>query len=105
MKRNFRLRRTTAVILGAISAVLMVQSFESAKPPSQDGFKLALEKLNFGRAQLARNKRSVRPQGANLNINIPQPANLPTFGHPIIAGIGGTGFEESIRIDFTLPTV
>jgi hypothetical protein len=103
MKRNFRLRRTTAVILGAISAVLMVQSFESAKPPSQGGFKLALEKLNFGRAQLARNKGAVRQQGSNLIINIPQPANLPTFGHPIIAGIGGTGFEESIRIDPTNP--
>src|SRR3984893_2865338 len=27
----------------------------------------------------------------------------PTFGHPIISGIGGTGFEESIRIDPTDP--
>jgi hypothetical protein len=29
------------------------------------------------------------------------PANAPTFGHPVISGIGGTGFEESIRIDPT----
>ncbi|MFL6516124.1 MAG: hypothetical protein ACJ8M1_13985 [Chthoniobacterales bacterium] len=27
----------------------------------------------------------------------------PTFGHPVISGIGGTGFEESIRIDPTNP--
>ncbi|HWY51865.1 MAG TPA: hypothetical protein VNW72_10330 [Chthoniobacterales bacterium] len=103
MKRNFNLRCATAVILGAIAAVLMVQSFEPAKPPSQSGLKLALEKLDFGRAQLARNKPSVKQHGANLDANVPAPANLPTFGHPIIAGIGGTGFEESIRIDPTNP--
>src|SRR6202011_569230 len=28
---------------------------------------------------------------------------LPTFGHPIISGIGGTGFEESVRTDPTDP--
>ena len=28
---------------------------------------------------------------------------LPTFGHPIISGIGGVGFEQSIRIDPTDP--
>src|SRR5256714_8880191 len=27
----------------------------------------------------------------------------PTFGHPIISGIGGLGFEEAIRIDPTNP--
>jgi hypothetical protein len=31
------------------------------------------------------------------------PANAPTFGHPIISGIGGTGFEQSIRLDPTNP--
>ena len=28
-------------------------------------------------------------------------ATPPTFGHPVISGIGGTGFEEAIRIDPT----
>jgi len=32
------------------------------------------------------------------------PTALPTFGHPIISGIGGVGFEQSIRVDFTDPT-
>src|SRR5437763_14894149 len=27
----------------------------------------------------------------------------PTFGHPVISGIGGTGFEQSLRIDPTNP--
>ena len=31
------------------------------------------------------------------------PALTPTFGHPVISGIGGTGFEESLRIDPTNP--
>ena len=31
------------------------------------------------------------------------PAAVPTFGHPIISGIGGVGFEQSIRIDPTDP--
>jgi hypothetical protein len=32
------------------------------------------------------------------------PTALPTFGHPIISGIGGVGFEQSIRIDPTDPS-
>src|SRR5437868_258209 len=102
MKRNFKLRCTTAVIFGAIGAALMVQSFAPAKLSSQGGLRLAFEKLNVGRAQLAKSKRPVRPQGVNLNPNIAVVSN-PTFGHPIIAGIGGTGFEESLRIDPTNP--
>src|SRR5256885_8028133 len=103
MRRNLQLRRITAIILGAIGAALMVQSFSPAEPASHGGLKLAFENLNLGRAQLAKNKRLVRPQGANSNTNIFAPVNLPTFGHPIIAGVGGTGFEESIRIDPTNP--
>src|SRR2546423_3710960 len=102
MKRNLILRRAIAVVFVGAAALLMMRSFEPAKTPSQSGLKLALEKLNLG-ALRARNKASFRQQGANSNTNIPLPANAPTFGHPIIAGIGGTGFEESIRIDPTNP--
>src|SRR6202047_130619 len=36
--------------------------------------------------------------------NLPTaPTALPTFGHPVISGIGGTGFEESVRTDPTDP--
>jgi hypothetical protein len=102
MKRNLILRRAIAVVLVGVAALLMVQSFEPPKPLSQSGLKLALQKLNLG-ALRAQNKASFRELGAHFNPNIPVPANLPTFGHPIIAGIGGTGFEESIRIDPTNP--
>jgi hypothetical protein len=100
MKRNLNLRRTMTVALVAAGGLLMLLSFEPAKPSSRGGLKLALEKLNFSRPQSARNKGT---QGGNLNINAPLPANAPTFGHPIIAGVGGVGFEESIRVDPTNP--
>jgi hypothetical protein len=103
MKRNLNLRRTTAAILSAIGILLMAQSFAPARPPSQGGLKLALQKLNLGLASLAKNKGSVTQQGGNLKTNVALPANVPTFGHPIISGIGGLGFEESVRIDPTNP--
>ena len=76
----------------------MMLSFEPPTP-RQGGPKLALQKLNLSRSQSAKNKKT--QQNGNLNTNVALPANIPTFGHPIIAGIGGTGFEESIRIDPT----
>jgi hypothetical protein len=104
MKGNLNLRRTMTAVLVAAGGFLMALSFEPAKPPpSQGGLKLALQKLNLGLASLAKNKGSVTQQSGNLNTNTALPANAPTFGHPIIAGIGGTGFEESIRIDPTNP--
>jgi hypothetical protein len=44
--------------------------------------------------------------GGKLPVTTTAPSispNAPTFGHPIIAGVGGTGFEESLRIDPTNP--
>ena len=32
----------------------------------------------------------------------PRPAP-PTFGHPIISGIGGVGFEQGLRVDPSNP--
>src|SRR4029077_3342157 len=28
-----------------------------------------------------------------------RPATPPTFGHPVISGIGGVGFEQGLRVD------
>ena len=30
---------------------------------------------------------------------VPFVPNTPTFGHPIISGIGGVGFEQDLRLD------
>src|SRR2546423_6864396 len=100
MKRNLKLRRMTTAALIAGGGLLMMLSFEPPTP-RQGGPKLALQKLNLSRSQSAKNKKTQR--NGNLNPKIAFAANTPTFGHPIIAGIGGTGFEESIRIDPTNP--
>ena len=102
MKKNLTLRRAIAVTLITTGGLLMASSFESAKPPSPGGLKLALEKLNFSRPHSARNKGT--QQGGSLNTNVALPANAPTFGHPVISGIGGLGFEEDLRLDPSDPT-
>ena len=92
------LRSCLALGLCAAGALLMTVSL---KPPTQSmpgGLKLAFEKFN--RAAVGKNKGPVLDKPLQPNISQP---NLPTFGHPIITGIGGTGYEESIRIDPTNP--
>ena len=37
--------------------------------------------------------------------NLGGPPGPPTFGHPIISGVGGYGFEEDIRLDPTDPNI
>jgi hypothetical protein len=105
MNKNLNLRRALAVALITAGGLLMVLGFMPAKAPSQTGFRLAPLKLNFERLGLAERRRSAKQQNVrpNSNINVAPSTNAPTFGHPIIAGIGGTGFEESLRIDPTNP--
>src|SRR5438874_10694220 len=95
MKTN--LRRIIAATLVTFASLLLVMGLEPVKPSRQGGLRLAFEKLT--RPAKTKSGR----QTANPSLNPPSPSNAPTFGHPIIAGIGGTGFEESIRIDPTNP--
>ncbi|HST30058.1 MAG TPA: hypothetical protein VLK27_04395, partial [Chthoniobacterales bacterium] len=99
MKRTFQLRLWLATILGVASTLLLAMSFQSAKPSIQNGLQLSLRQLKFDRPRADKNKGPL-PDG-NLGSNGMLPANAPTFGHPVIAGIGGTGYEESLRIDPT----
>jgi hypothetical protein len=98
MKPSRDLRRWLALGLCAMGALLMTVSLKPATPSMPSGLKLAFEKLN--RRAVGKNKGPVLHKPLQPNISQP---NLPTFGHPIIAGIGGTGFEESLRIDPTNP--
>jgi hypothetical protein len=95
MKTN--LRRTLAAILVVTAGLLLAMSFQPAKSRTQSDLRLAFQKMT----RAAKNRAG--RQSANLQTNILAVAHTPTFGHPIIAGIGGTGFEESIRIDPTNP--
>ncbi|MEY2485870.1 MAG: hypothetical protein QOH39_1518 [Verrucomicrobiota bacterium] len=86
------------------AVLLAVFGFAPSDPPPKTGPRLATLKGDPG--QLQRMARGRTSGGGNirqlLNPAATRSPNDPTFGHPIIAGIGGTGFEESIRIDPTL---
>lgn len=97
MKINRVLRRCFGAVLCAFSALLLTLSFHPSKTRTTTAITLAFQKL--ARVKPAKDKGAP----LNGNSNAPQSTNAPTFGHPIIAGIGGTGFEESIRIDPTNP--
>ncbi len=102
MKRNSSLRTGLALILCAAGAALMVVSFKPATPGTESGLKLAFKKLNVNRIKTDLGKGVLLDQ--NVNQNVAQPANQPTFGHPIISGIGGFGYEQNLRLDPTDPT-
>src|SRR5260370_20428474 len=106
MKRTSNLRSWLALILGVTGALFMIMSFEPARPPSQGGLKLALQKLNFSRTQVIKQGRSAHEPNIRVppTTNVALPANAPTFGHPVISGIGGFGYEENLRLDPTDPT-
>jgi len=100
MKSNRPLRSGLALILGTTAALLVAASFQPEKSRNRGGLKLALQKLSLSPA---RSSGKARQPGRRSNANVALRADAPTFGHPIISGIGGLGFEESVRIDPTNP--
>src|SRR3984893_15590764 len=90
----------TGVSLG----ILVFVHIEPARSTSSPGPTLAALKIDL-KQRTPPPTRPTQLKGAfdRPIVNVPLPAGAPTFGHPIIAGIGGTGFEESIRIDPTNP--
>lgn len=100
------LRIFLAAILFSSGVLLLTLGFAPPKPSPRPLVLLTEEEEHSGlQAVLAKKKQRPTPYRApgifRVAPNIPAP-NTPTFGHPIIAGIGGTGFEESIRVDPTL---
>src|SRR5437016_5020486 len=98
---RFNPRFLLAVALCLIGGLLATLAFAPAKPTTapQHGPMLAFLKTDlsprFNSGSVESSPRTATPAAATSASSI-------TFGHPIIAGIGGTGFEESIRIDPTL---
>ena len=90
MKQSRKLRMGVAAGLVATSAFLMTSIFAPPTHLRAGGLKLAFQRIN--RATLEKNKGAVLD--VNLNPNVAQP-NAPTFGHPIIAGIGFALFIRS----------
>ena len=101
MKSYRSLRGWLAGILAATGALLALASFQTAKPIPAPGPKLAFEKLNRNVVRPDKNRGPLREPTFNPNVPLP---NAPTFGHPVISGIGGFGYEENLRPDPTDPT-
>jgi hypothetical protein len=112
MRRNFPanswlLRILFGFILSTIGVLLAALSFAPSKPAPTGGPRLAMQKVDFEQLQRAARRRA--PGSGNIYpipnaAATPTPANLPTFGYPVISGIGGFGFEQDLRLDPTDPT-
>jgi hypothetical protein len=100
-RRSARVRTAAAALLCAIGLSLVSIAL-SPTPPGKRGPVLANSKINFERPWLVAYKPQPLQPNAPANIAV-LPPNTPTFGQPVIAGIGGLGFEESIRLDPTDP--
>ena len=95
-------RKQLALFLCSIGCLLGGFALTTPSRALVGGPRLALEKLQFtGRKPSSLNQQLSSPGVAMASAAVLSP-NIPTFGHAIIAGVGGTGFEESIRIDPTL---
>src|SRR4030088_53257 len=98
---GFNLRVFLAVAVCSVSAGLIVLSLAALERTPRRGLTLALERLQFAPKSELATQRDATSTPYQFNPAAPLAPNAPTFGHPIISGIGGLGFEESIRIDPT----
>jgi hypothetical protein len=94
-------RLAVSVLLGLTGTGLAGIALLLSSPVAKHGPVLATSKLNFPRPPTAAYQSHSSQITNSTNITALRP-DAPTFGHPVISGIGGTGFEESIRIDPTL---
>jgi len=102
-RRFGKWRGVAALVLCGIGLALVVLGTRPAKPPAQRSKTLSVSRLDLKpRTASAASQQTIpfkpiRANGAAL------PPDAPTFGHPVISGIGGTGFEQAIRIDPSNP--
>jgi hypothetical protein len=98
MKMKWRL--LTASLLFCAAVALTIVSLAAPKVQERRPMKLAAERVQLKSRPLQLPSRRVplsrRPY-------VPFVSNTPTFGHPVISGIGGTGFEEDLRLDPSNP--
>src|SRR5437588_3176516 len=104
----FNPRTILAFSLCSCGVSLAMFSFAPPKPvlPAlRGGPRLALLKPNLTRpsALAPSNYTSTSTSGASLAA--PTSPSTPSFGHPVISGVGVYGFEEDIRLDPTDPDI
>ena len=115
MKKNpnsksglFSSRTILALVFCSVGVSLATFSFAPAKPVSparQTGLTLAALSPNFTRPPTLAPSTLASPSTLGASLAAPTSPGTPTFGHPIISGVGGYGFEEDIRLDPTDPNI
>src|SRR5437899_3942447 len=95
-------RRLIAFLLCTSGAGLALLGLAVNRLPQRTGPRLILERISFPPSKTASQKSQLLSQSRSTTTASLR-ADAPTFGHPIISGIGGTGFEQSIRLDPTEP--
>ena len=93
------LRSLLALILFSIGTGLLLIGFVLTKQTLPHGPILANLKTQFPPPASETAGKDARMQTSRLTIPATILPDAPTFGHPVISGIGGTGFEQSIRLD------
>jgi len=92
-----KLRVILALALCSIGTAFAFITFKAPQSATHRGPMLRTMKTEFPARPVAQRMQQRQP-----NIIAPPPSGI-TFGHPVISGIGGTGFEQAIRIDPSNP--
>ncbi|HEU0207853.1 MAG TPA: hypothetical protein VFQ78_02640 [Candidatus Udaeobacter sp.] len=89
-------------VLCLLALVLAILGLGLPKPKGQPqkSLRLGIDRIDpkFRALPAARGRTAFQP--SSIRVFTP---GTPTFAHPVISGIGGTGFEEDIRLDPTNP--
>jgi hypothetical protein len=98
-----RLRVSVALSFFLASTLLATFSFAPSQPAPRAGLRLATLGVDLAQAQQSAQLQPSK-HGTPTPTPIPTPpTNALTFGHPVISGIAGRGFEQDIRLDPTNP--
>ena len=96
---GFRLRLALAFFLFTVATLLAGSALLPSPATPGSGPRLATLRVDLKKR--AASRFIVQPSPL-LAAAAPVPG-APTFGHPVISGIGGRGFEENLRLDPTDP--
>jgi hypothetical protein len=98
-------RLSVALLLGVTGVSLGALAFTGHSAPPKKQLKLALERPLPPRllTRTSTMPQARAPIATAAPLGAPPAIGTPTFGHPIISGIGGVGFEQDLRLDPSNP--
>jgi len=98
MKTKWRI--IVGSVLCCFAVVLTILGVTPPKPQPLRSLKLGIERLDPKPRPFRVTSGRTAFQPSTIRVFTP---GTPTFGHPVLVGIGGTGFEEDLRLDPTNP--